>query len=268
MGSLLIVPLHGSSFDIILSMAREIGPERIILCHRWRESGEAHRNAIKLSEYLHEKLDDIALTEVSERKRGNIEKNTKVAVEALEKYTSMEGLGIVFTNLITNQHEETGFDVHIAILDDMPMGYMIGAFYAGLKVPLTVWTGDIGRDIRSVHPSRYNPGDSIRHTLRRIPQLKEISDGLRWFNASPSSTITLLIAKNLDTSHNEGWFKTKDILTKDKRSLSQTAIAGHVSRMTEQKYIERRSLPTTHYRLTELGRGMAELLGSREEEEE
>jgi hypothetical protein len=268
MGSLLIVPLHGSSFDITLSLAREIGPERIILCHRWRGSGEAHRNAIKLSEYLHEKLDDIALTEVSERKRGNIRKNTQVAVEALERYASMESLGIVFTNLITNQHEETGFDVHIVILDGMPMGYMIGAFYAGLKVPLTVWTGDIGRDIRSIHPNRYNPGDSKRHTLRRIPQLKEISDGLRWFNASPSSTITLLIAKNLDTSHNEGWFKTKEILDKDKRSLNQTAITNHVSRMVEKGYIERSQRPTTHYRLAELGHRMAELLGSKEGEEE
>jgi DNA-binding MarR family transcriptional regulator len=267
-GPILLIPLHGASADITLSMAREVGPQRIILCHRWRETGEAGRNALALADYFQEKVDDLSRIEKNPHKVGNIKPHTKVRVHALEWYTSMEGLATVFANYIATQYTEYESEIHLAILDDMPMGYLIGAFYAGLTVPLTVWTGDLGRDIRNKHPSKYNPGDSIRQTLTQISQLREISVGLAWSNRASRSAGTLRIAKRIADRDGDEWFKINQIVEEDRRTIGPSAITNHMTRLIDEGYCERQPGRKTVYRLTAKGNTLAELVLHSEGDEE
>jgi len=259
MNRYLIIPLHENSSDLAISMSRKIGPDKIVLCHRWKKSGEAHSNAIRLRDFFEEKLLDLGRLEKSSKKRGNILPRTEVEVKALEYYYSMEGLATVYFNFIGELSKDEDVEIHMLILDEMPMGYIIGAFYAGLTSKLTVWTGDVGRDIRSKHPSKYNPGDSMTHTLRKISLLKEINDGLKWIRKAESSAITLRLAKDILDNPDNDWFTTAQIVNNHHLGYGQTAIVNHINRLIKEGFAERIEGGKTKYKLTELGLSIAEL---------
>ena len=269
MASTVIIPLHSNSAEITLSMARRLGPDRIVLCHCWRESGEAHKNAVKLGDYFQKKVIDAAHLEKDAKKRGKIKIGMKVEVKALEYYYSMEGLATKFANFIGeeigNSKDDQG---HLLILDNMPMGYMIGAFYAGLRTNLSVWTGDVGRDIRSKHPAKYQPGDSMGHTLRRISQIKEINAGLNFIQNAPSSAQTLHLSKSIVEAINDKPFTTKDIAKIHPKGYGQNTIGNHLDVLMKHGYAERLEGGSTKYKLTELGFSIAELTTSIDSEEE
>lgn len=255
----LIVPIHGPSATMVVPMARHIGPDKIILVHQWPKDGEADRNCRLLADHF-----TILLKEEARKgaRRGKIQKDTIIEVRPLGAYGSMELLSGAFTDLLLEDGKsDSGNILHVALIDEIPMGYVIATFSASPIIPIHAYTAQVGYDIRRQHTTKFQPGLSMDQTIQELPLLNQIADSIRWLNKNSGSSKVLvqcyeMLSEGEDLSR---WFKSKEVV--DYSSLRQNVISNHIRDMSRRgeglNLIVRRLKPSTDYQLTPLGKTVA-----------
>ena len=258
----LIIPIHGPSATLVVPMARYLGPERILLVHSWQDGGEADRNCRALADHFRDIISRESRRHTRPDKRGKLRTDTKIETRALTAYTTMDEVSRTFKDLLLNEYERNPEGtIHIALIDEIPMGYITAAFSVSPIVRIRAYTAQVGYDILRQRPSRFRPEQSIDATIQEVPLLNQITDSIRWLNKRKGARKVLkAIYRMLDEEGNlERWFRSKEVV--DHSGSKHSVVANHMKHMRERgeglELIERNLDPTTEYSLTPLARLVA-----------
>lgn len=267
MADTLVVPIHGPSATLVVPMARHLGPNRIILVHPWQEGGGADRNCQALADHFGDIIRRESRQRARPEKRGELRIDTKIETRPLAAYTSMAELSSTFMDLLRDEGERNPEGtIHVALIDELPMGYIIAAFSASPIVRIRAYTAQVGYNILRQHPSKFRPEQPIDDTIREVPLLNQITDSIRWLDGHKGARRVLTeIYKILSKNKNlERWFRSKEIV--DRSGLKHNVVGNHISQMRKRDggldLIERNLDKSTEYRLTPIARTVAPFITS------
>ena len=171
----LIIPIHGPSATLVVPMARYLGPERILLVHSWQDGGEADRNCRALADHFRDIISRESRRHTRPDKRGKLRTDTKIETRALTAYTTMDAVSRTFRDLLLNEHKRNPEGtIHVALIDEIPMGYITAAFSVSPIVRIRAYTAQVVAAFRAAI-------DACRRgePIPEMPQLADVTEGQR-----------------------------------------------------------------------------------------
>ena len=249
-----VVPLFRDSPALIVDIARQLSPERLILCHTWSKKDGANLNAKLLASHL----------EVELNMDGDIE------VKALNCSEHPFSLGDSFSSMLLNDNKrfqtDEKMEYHVLITQDSPLGYFFGlTSLSGSSIRIACHLGSTSVDISRNHPTEFQPDVDAR-PIQPLPLFDDILQAKEWLHSHKGSyEIFNLILKwhDVDRSRyaNRDTFQTRmlvDLAAAEGNTIQQSRVSNQIKNLIECKenirLVEQCEDRKQHYRLTSIGR--------------
>jgi len=261
----LVVPLFGESPGLIESLAKDISPDRLILCHTWSVNDSANHNARTLGFHLQSAL----------RMDGNVE------VMPLNCSEHPFSLGDSFSSMLLRdrgeQEQPDLGEYHVLITQDTPLGYFFGlTALTGSTLKLTCHLGSTALDISRSHPNDFDPGSVGGRTIQRLPLFNDILEARAWLDSHRGSRAVFELVlswyeEDRSRFRQRESFKTSSLVehaASRGEELLQSRVSNHISNMLDcdrnTRLIEKSEQSNQRYRITSIGRTVGWVMKLRE----
>lgn len=261
----LVVPLFGESPVLIESLARDISPGRMILCHTWSANDSANHNAKTLSFHLQSEM----------RMDGGVE------VIPLNCSEHPFSLGDSFSSMLlkdlSDQERPDDCEYHVLITQDTPLGYFFGlTALTGSALKLTCHLGSTTSDISRSHPNDFEPDSAGGRTIQRLPLFNDILEARTWLDSHKGSRKVFELILNWYEEDRSRFkrresFKTSSLVghaAARGEHFLQSRVSNHISNMLDCdrsiRLIEKSETSNQRYRITSIGRTVGWVMKLRE----
>lgn len=249
-----VVPLFGESPVLIFDMAKQISPDRLILCHIWSKKDNAHVNANLLSSFLERELD----------------LDGEIQVKALNCSEHPFSLGESFSKMLLNDSAKSGLsperEYHVLITQDTPLGYFFGlTTLSGSPIKAFCHLGSTSIDISRSHPTEFNPNVES-NPIQPLPLFADILDAKSWLLSHKGSKqifdlILEWYGNDRERYNTQESFQSKtlvELTALEGPRMLQPRVSNHIRNLLdcEQhiRLIERVKGSNQHYQITSIGR--------------